>query len=170
MWRSGWLLTNQRQLVWIDYWIIQWRRHIYHRWWQLISLWDTVLFIKSPVITRSVLWRSGLLITNRGQLRWIDDWIIQWRRNRYHRRLQLLTLWVTVVAIKALVITRGRSLPTLIVPCSTFFGDWQYPLEVVWWMQYEFLVVLCACYIFCWCPTKGESQIFFATTVVMFDF
>ena len=51
---------------------------------QLIS-WFTVLAIKAPVITRSVLRRTGWLLTNRGQLIWIDDWIIQLRRNIYHR-------------------------------------------------------------------------------------
>ena len=83
--RSGRQLTNQGQMSWINYWIIQLRRHGYHWWWQLISLWVTFLAIKAPVITRSVLCRSGWLLTNRGQLIWIDDWIIQWRRNIYHR-------------------------------------------------------------------------------------
>ena len=80
MWRSGWLLTNRGQLVWINEWIIQWRRHIYNRWWKLIALWVTVLVIRAPVIMRSVLWRAGWLLKNQGQLRWIDDWIIQWGR------------------------------------------------------------------------------------------
>ena len=66
------------------------------------------------------MWRSGWLLTKQGQMIWIDDWISQWRRHRYHRGLQLVALWVTVLAIKAPVITRSRSLPTLIVPCSTF--------------------------------------------------
>ena len=37
----------------INDWIIQWRRHRYHQWWQLISIWVTFLAIKAPVITRS---------------------------------------------------------------------------------------------------------------------
>ena len=118
--RAGWLLTNRGQLRWIDDWIIQWRSHRYHRWWQLVAIWVTVLVIKSPVITRSVPWRSVWLLTNRGHLRLIDDWIVQWRRHRYHLWWQLIALWVTSLAIKSLVITRSRSLPTLIVPCSTF--------------------------------------------------
>ena len=122
MWRSGWILTNQGQLNWINNWIIQWMRHRYQWWWQLVSLWVTVLSIKAPVITRSVLWRAGWLLTNRGQLRWIDEWIIQGRRNRYHRQWQLVALWDTVVSIKSLVITRSISLPTLIVTCSTFLA------------------------------------------------
>ena len=73
MWISGWLLTNQGHMGWINNWIIKWRRHRYHRLWQLIALWVTVFTIKSPVITRSVLWRYGWLLMNRGQLRWIDD-------------------------------------------------------------------------------------------------
>ena len=51
LWRDGWLLTNQGHLRWINDWIIQWRRHSYQRWWKLISIWVTVLAIKSPVIT-----------------------------------------------------------------------------------------------------------------------
>ena len=94
-------------------------RHRYHRWWKIIHLWVTALAIKAPVITRSVLWRAGWLLTNRGHLRWIDDWIIQWRINIYYRWWQIVTLWVTVLAIGALVIPRSWSLPTLVVPCST---------------------------------------------------
>ena len=111
LWRAGWLLTNRGYLRWINYWIIQWRRHMYHRWWQLIALRLTFLSIKSPVIMRSVLWRAGRLLKNLGQMRWVDDWIIQSRRHRY--------LWVTVLAIKASVIIRTCLLPTMIFPCST---------------------------------------------------
>ena len=52
---------------------------------QLISLWFNVIDIKSFVIIITAMWRPGWLMTNRGQLRWIDDRIIQWNRNRYHR-------------------------------------------------------------------------------------
>ena len=65
------------------------------------------------------MWRAGWLLTNLGQLRCIDDWIIQWRRRIYHRWWKLFALWLTVIAIKAQVITRSCSLPTLVVPCST---------------------------------------------------
>ena len=109
MWRSVWLLANQGKLSWINDWIIQWKRHSYQRWWKIIDLWVTVLAIKAPVITSSVIWISGWLMTNRGQLRWIDDWIIKWRRNRYHRWWKLVSLWVTIVAIKAPVITSSHS-------------------------------------------------------------
>ena len=57
----------------------------HYRWWQLIALWATVIDIKALVITRRVMWRPGWMLKNRGQLRWIDDLIIQWKRNRYHR-------------------------------------------------------------------------------------
>ena len=120
MWRYGWLSTNRRQLRWINDQIIQWRRHMHHRLLQLISLWVNVLAIKAKVITGSVLWRVGWLLTNRGQLRWINIWIIQRRRHKYHQWWQLVAIWVTVIAIKSPVITRSFSLPTLIVPCSTF--------------------------------------------------
>ena len=120
MWRAGGLLTNLGNMRWINDWIIQWRRHRYQRGWQLISLWVTVLAIKELFITRIVLWRAGWLFMNQGQMRWIDYWIIQWTRHRYHRWWQLVALWVTVLEIKAPVITRSCSLPTPIFPCSTF--------------------------------------------------
>ena len=80
----------------------------------------TILAIKPPVITMSVLWRAGWLLKNREQMRWINDWIIQWRRHRYHQWWQIIAIWVTVLAIKSPFITRSRLLPNLIVPCSTF--------------------------------------------------
>ena len=120
MWKSGWLLTTQGKLSWIKNWIIQWIRQRYYRWWQIIALWVTVFAIKAPVTTGSVLWKSTWLLTKWGQLRWIDDWIIQRRKNVYHRRWQLVALWVNVLEIKTPFITRSRSLPTLIVPCSAF--------------------------------------------------
>ena len=120
MWRSGWLLTNRVNMRWINDLIFQWRRHRYHRWWQLIALWVNFLAIKEPVIMRSVMWRAGWLLTNRGQLMWIDDWIIQWRRHRYNQWYQIIAIWVTTLTIKAPVITRSCLLPTLIVPCFTF--------------------------------------------------
>ena len=84
-WRSGWLLTNRVQLSWINGWIIPLGKRRYHWWRQLISLWVNVIAIKVFVITRTVRWRPEWLLTNLGQLRWIDDRIIQWKRNRYHR-------------------------------------------------------------------------------------
>ena len=107
LWRSGWLLENWGKMRWINDWIIQCRRHRYHRRWKLIALWVTVLTIKAPFIMRSIMWRSGWLLTNQGQMSWINDWIIPWRKHRYHRWWQLIALWVTVIAIKALVITRS---------------------------------------------------------------
>ena len=120
--------------------IIQCRRHKYHRWWKLIDLWFTALYIKAPVITRSVMWRARWLLMNRGQLRWIDDLIIQCSRHRYHRWWKIIALWVTFLAIKSPVITRSCSLPTLIVPCSTFVATannlWKWHDECnmsLWW-------------------------------------
>ena len=140
LWRYVWLLTNRGQMTWMNDWIIQWRSHRYHWWWQLIAIWVTFLSIKSPVIMRSVLWRSRWLLTNLGQLRCINDWIIQWRRHRFHRWWQLVALWVTVLAIKSPVITRSHSLPTLIVLCSTFvvttnnFWTWHDECNMsLWW-------------------------------------
>ena len=170
LWRSGWLLTNRGYLRWINYWIIQWRRHIYYWWWQLIAIWFTFLAIKSPFITRSVLWRAGWLLTNLVNLRWIDDWIIHWRRHMYHQWWQLIALWVTVLSIKSPVIMRSRSLPTLIFPCSTFVATtntlwaWHYECNMIlWWFCVPVILF------FLW-PKKGESQLFWATTAVMFEF
>ena len=74
-----------------------------------------------------VMWKSGWLLTNRGHLMWINEWIIQLRRHMHHRWWQLISLWVNVYAIKGLVIKRRRSLPTLIV-LFYFCGDYQYTL------------------------------------------
>ena len=120
MWKYGWMLTNRRQLMWINHLISQYMRHKYHWWWQIISLLVTVLAIKWLVITTSFLRKARWLLTNWGQLRWIDEWIIQWRRHRYHQWWQLVALWVTDIAIKVPVIKRSHSLPTLSIPCSTF--------------------------------------------------
>ena len=107
---------------------------------KIIALWVTVLAIKAPVITRSVLWRSGWILTNGGQMRWIDDWIIQWRRHRYHQWWRLVSILVTVLAIKAPVIARSRSLSTPISPCSTIvattnnFCTWHDECNIsLWW-------------------------------------
>ena len=86
LWRTGLLLKNLGKLRWINDLIVQWRRHMYQQWLQSIAPWVNVLDIKELVITRSVLWRAVWLLTNRGQLMWIDDWIIQWSSHRYHRQ------------------------------------------------------------------------------------
>ena len=79
------ITLTQRAMSWINEWIIPWRKHRYHRWLQRIALWVNVISIKAFFITRTVRWKPGWLLKNRGQLRWIDDLIIQWKRNRYHR-------------------------------------------------------------------------------------
>ena len=170
MWISGWLLTNRVHLSCINDLIIQCRRHKYHWLWQIISIWVTVIYIKAPVITGSVMWISGWLLTNRGQLRWIDDWIIRYRRNRYHCLWQLVALWVTAVASKASVITITCSLPTLIVPCSTFVAttntleSWHDEYNMSLWWNYVLVILFVD-----W-PSKGGVQLFGATTAVMFEF
>ena len=52
LWRAGWLLMNLGQLRWINYWIIQCRRHMYHRRLQLIAILVTVFAMRVLVITR----------------------------------------------------------------------------------------------------------------------
>ena len=90
---------------WHSIWQIRWSTT---RYWRILRLWSCVL------------WRAGWLLMNPRQLRWINDLIIQWRRHRYHWWWQIISLWFIVLANKAPVIMRSRSLPTLIVPCSTF--------------------------------------------------
>ena len=113
---------------------------MYQQWWKIISIWLTVLEIKSPVITRSVLWRYGWLLTNRGQLRWIDERNMKWRRHRFHWWWKLIAIGVIALGIKAMVVMRSRSLPTLIFPCSTFLATtntiWAWHDECnmsLWW-------------------------------------
>ena len=150
LWRAGWILTKLVHLRWVNDWIVQWRRHRYHRWWKLIAILVTFLDNKSPIIKSSVLWRAGWLLMNWVQLRWIDGWIIQWIRHRYYWWWQLIAIWLNFLSFGAPVIMRGRSFPILIFPCSTFCGYYQYLLDVAWLMQYEVVVVLCTCYFVCW--------------------
>ena len=111
-------------------------RHIYHASINILTSvlfewqWHGILWISwSPTryliilqLWRCVLWISGWLLTNQGQRRWINDWIIQWMRHRYHQWWQIVDLWVTFLSIKAPVITRSCSLTTLIFPCSNFMA------------------------------------------------
>ena len=163
-------VDQPRTIRWITDWIIQWIRHRYHRWWQLVALLVIVLAIKALVIMGSFLWRSGWLLTNQGQLSWIDDWIIKWRRNRYYRWWKLIALWMNVLAIKAPVIMRSPSLPTLIVPCSTFVETintlWKWHDEwnmILWWRCVPVLL-------FVDIQKKLRASFFGATTAVMFKF
>ena len=77
--------------------------------------------VNVPVIKRSVLWKYGWLLTNRGQLRWIDDWIIQLRRNKYHWWWKIDAIWMTVLAIKHRL---SRGVPR----CLT----WLFPVPLLW--------------------------------------
>ena len=140
LWRAGLLLTNWGHLGWVNYWIVPCGRHRYHQLWQLISICVAVLAIKAPGITGSVLWRSGWLLKNWGQLRWIDDWIIQWRRHMYHWWWKFINIWVNALVIKGLVITSTCLLPIPIVPCSNFVATtntlWTWNDECnmgLWW-------------------------------------
>ena len=79
-------------------------------WW--IS-WSLTRYRRSLWLGRCVMWISGWLLNNRGQLRCINDWIIQWRRHRYHQWWQLISIWVTVLSIKAPVTTSVATTNTL---------------------------------------------------------
>ena len=142
LWRSWLLLTYQGKLRWINDLIIQCRRHSYHRRWQLIALLVTVFAMKAPVITRSILWRSGWLLTNLGQLMCIDYLIIKCMRHMYHWWWQIISLWVTVISIKAPVITRSHLLPTLVVPCSTFVATYN---TLLTWNDECIMSLWCCC-------------------------
>ena len=141
LWRSEWILTNRGHLRWINDLIIKWKRHRYHRWWQLISLLFAVPDIKAPVITASFMWRAGWLLMNRGHMRWIYYWIIQLRRHRYHQWLKIVALLVNVLASKVPVITRSFSLPTLIVTCSAFVET----TNTLWTWRDEYNIILWWC-------------------------
>ena len=165
-WRSGWLLKNRGHLRWINYWIIQWRRHSYHQWWQLIALWVTLLAIKVPVITRIVLWRTGWLLTNRGHLRWINHWIIIWRR---HNDNSLIFEWLSLKLKKRLSQRVVRCLP------------WFFPVTLLWRLPIPFgrgmmnKIWVCGgvvCLLFCLLlANKRWEPIFFgATTAFMIEF
>ena len=88
--------------------------------WYLTDQVNSDRVLKKLATIRCVMWQAGWLLTNQGQLRCIYDLIIQWRSHRYHWWWQPVALWVTVLAIKAPVITRSCLLPTLIFPCFTF--------------------------------------------------
>ena len=101
---------------WHGIWRIRWSPN---RYWRSLRLW------------RFFLWRIGLLLTNLVQLRWINYWIINWRRHRYHQLWQLIALWVTVVAIKELIITKEcfvKSWMTVDEPRTA---------EMDWWLNYS---------------------------------
>ena len=86
--------------------------------------WSPTRYWISLRLWRCVMWISGWPLTNRGHLRRINDWIIQWSMHMYHRKRQLIPLWVNVLAIKALFITGSCSLPTPIFPVPLL---WQLP-------------------------------------------
>ena len=106
-------------------------RHIHHssiniatsvlggQWWHGIwwIIWSPTRYWRSLWLWRCGIWRARWLLTNRSQMRWINDWIIQWRRHRYHQKWQIIALWVTVLAIKALVITSVATTNTAISVC-----------------------------------------------------
>ena len=69
---------------WHGIWRISW---ITTRYWRSLWFWRFVLRI------------YGWLLTNRGQLRWINNWIIKWRRHKYQPWWQIKALVITSVEI-----------------------------------------------------------------------
>ena len=68
---------------------------------------------KELVTLAFFLWRAAWVLTNGGQLMWINYWIIQCRRRRYHHWCKIISIWVTVLSIKAQVITNVATTNTL---------------------------------------------------------
>ena len=117
-------------------------------WW--IS-WSPTMYWISLQLWRCVMWRAVWLLTYWGQLRLINDWIIQLRMHRYHWWWKLIALLVTVLSIKAPVIMGRCSLPTLLVPCSTFVATtntllmWKYEWNIsLWWCCVPVIFLLMA--------------------------
>ena len=76
-------------------------RRWYGIWW---IIWSHTRYWISLQVWSCVMWRSVWLLTNRGQLRRINNRIIKCRRHRYYRWWQLIALWVNAIEIKAPVI------------------------------------------------------------------
>ena len=55
----------------------------WHGFWRIC--WSPTSYWRSLRLWHCVMWRFVLLLRNRGQMRWINDWIIQLRRHSYHR-------------------------------------------------------------------------------------
>ena len=121
IWRSGSLLTNRRQLSWINDWIIQWSRHIYHQWWKIIALWVTVLAIKSPVIMRSVLWRIGWLLKNG------ESWDLL-MTEIFNGRGIYITINDNLLIFEWVTFWLKQSLSQGVVRCLT----WLFPVPLLW--------------------------------------
>ena len=84
------------------------------RWFDILRItWSMTRYQITLRLWHCVLWRAGWLLTNQGQLRWIIDWIIQWRRHKNHQWCQLIDLWVTFLANEAPVITSVATTNTL---------------------------------------------------------
>ena len=62
--------------------------------------WSPTRYGRSLWLWIFILWKACWLLMNRGQLRWINDWIIQWRRYRYHHWWKPIALWLTLLEIK----------------------------------------------------------------------
>ena len=88
--------------------------------------WSPTRYQRSLWLCRCVIWRAGWLLTNWGQLMWINDWIIQWSRNRYQQWWQFIALWVTVIVIKEPVIMSVATTNTLWM----WHDEWNMSL---WW-------------------------------------
>ena len=63
-------------------------------WW---IRWSPTVYWRSLQLMRCVMWRAGWMLKERGHLCWINDWIIQWRRYRYHRWWKLITMVITLL-------------------------------------------------------------------------
>ena len=97
--------------------------------------WSPTRYLRSLWLWRCVLWRYGWLLTNLGQLRWINDWIIQWRRYRYHQWWQLIDILVTFLEIKVPVIMSVATTNTI----WTWHDEWN--MSLCWCCAHAILFV-----------------------------
>ena len=133
----------------------------FRSWWTAVA-WYLTDQQKSDQVSRSlwlwrcVIWRAGWMLTNRGQLRWINYLIIQWRRHMYHQWWKLISIWVTFLAIKSAVVTSVATINTL--------WTWHDECNMsMWWCCVHVILF------YLW-PTKGGSQFFCAKNAFMFEF
>ena len=106
----------------IDDWIIQWKSHKYHQWWQLVDLWVTVLLIKETVITRICLFPTlispcyAFVATTNTLWTWNDEYNMSfWPSTKkitctqHHHKIILHSSWhVQRVLVVSTEVEQGR--------------------------------------------------------------
>ena len=67
--------------------------------------WSPTRYQRRLWLMHCVIRKDGWMLMNWGKLRWINNWIIQWRRHRHNQWWEIIALLVTILSIKAPVIT-----------------------------------------------------------------